>query len=276
MIEAQFYTKHKNNSVKCQLCPHRCEIKQNSCGLCRVRKNINGILYTETYNKISSIAIDPIEKKPLSNYKPNSQILSVGTWGCNLKCKFCQNHRISQLEPELNFATPEDLLKLSLKYEESIGIAFTYNEPTIWYEYIFDVAKNNPKDTILVTNGFINPDPLGKLLPYIDAMNIDIKSMNPNFYKNICAGNLRAVQETIKISAAKTHVELTFLAIPGLNNSPDEMHHLVDWISSIDKKIPLHIIPFRPMYKMMDVPYQTITRLKLLQDIAAKKLIYVY
>lgn len=276
MKEALYYIKQKNKAVKCLLCPHECEIKQNNTGFCRVRENVDGILYTNTYNAISSIAVDPIQKKPLRRYKPNTNILSVGTWGCNLRCEFCQNYHISQMKPQLKQLTCDELLELSEAHKESIGIAFTYNEPTIWYEYILDTAQKNKKDTVLITNGFINREPLSKLLPYIDAMNIDLKSMNPDFYKRICRGSLEAVLETIKLSYQKTHIELTFLAIPELNDSSDEMERMSRWIADIDRKIPLHIIAFRPMYKMMDRQYQTREKIENLKTVASKKLDFVY
>jgi pyruvate formate lyase activating enzyme len=241
-----------------------------------VRENSGGKLYTKTYNKISSIAIDPIEKKPLRRYKPGTQILSVGTMGCNFKCRFCQNYEIAHMDPPLKEVPSDELINIALSLKESIGIAFTYNEPTIWFEYVFETAINNPKDTVLVTNGFINPIPLKRLLPHIQAMNIDLKSMNPSFYKNICHGGLEAVQHTIIASHAQTHVELTFLAIPDINDSDEEMHELILWVAGIDKNIPLHIIPFRPMYKMTDVPYQTHEKIAHLKKIASKKLTYVY
>lgn len=276
MKEALYYTKLKNNTVKCYLCPHECVIKSGNSGLCRVRINENGTLYSKVYDKVSAIALDPIEKKPLRRYKQNTNILSVGTMGCNFKCKFCQNYHIAHMDCELHTITPQELVQISDKQDDSIGIAFTYNEPTIWYEYVLDVAMQNKKDTVLVTNGFINRDPLLDLLPYIDAMNIDIKSMNPHFYKSICKGTLENVQNTIKTAYDNTHIELTFLAIPSLNDSQEEMKELSNWIASIDNTIPLHIIPFRPMYQMQDVPYQTYPKILELKEIASKILRYVY
>lgn len=276
MKEALYYTKLKNYTVKCYLCPHECVIKSGNSGLCRVRINENGILYSKIYDKVSAIALDPIEKKPLRRYKPNKNILSVGTMGCNFKCKFCQNYHIAHMDCELHTIAPQELVQMSDKQDDSIGIAFTYNEPTIWYEYVLDVAMQNKKDTVLVTNGFINREPLLELFPYIDAMNIDIKSMNPHFYKSICKGTLENVQNTIKTAYNNTHIELTFLAIPSLNDSQEEMKELSNWIANIDSNIPLHIIPFRPMYQMQDVPCQTYPKILELKEIASKILRYVY
>ncbi len=276
MKEALFYTLQENNSVQCRLCPHECTISEGHIGICRVRENIDGKLIAQTYNKISSFAMDPIEKKPLRRYKNGAYILSVGTMGCNFTCDNCQNYHISQKTPLLKEMTAQQLIALSNEHEESIGIAFTYNEPMIWYEYVYEVAQNNNKDTVLVTNGYINKAPLEQLLPYIDAMNIDIKSMNPRFYQEVCGGTLDAVQNTIMIAQEKTHVELTFLAIPGRNDTVDEMKALSKWIADINKDIALHIIPFRPMYQMTNVLPQSMYTIAKLKDIAREELQYVY
>ena len=276
MKEALYYIKESDNIVKCSLCPNNCRISPEQSGLCRVRTNISGTLYTQTYAMISSIAMDPIEKKPLRMYKQGTKILSVGTYGCNFKCGFCQNYHISQQAPSLENLSVTELLEMSEKNTESIGIAFTYNEPTIWYEYVLETARLNPKDTVLVTNGFINLQPLKELLPYVNAMNIDLKSMQPEFYKKVCGGSLNAVQQTIKSAYDSTHIELTFLAIPGVNDSSDEMQQMSSYIAGIDKKIPLHIIPFRPMYKWTDLSYQTYEKIIELKNIAKQKLDFVF
>ncbi len=276
MKEALFYNSFGSSSVKCLLCPHECTILDGHSGICRVRENIGGKLYAKTYNKLSSMAVDPIEKKPLRRYKPGSHILSVGTMGCNFKCGFCQNYHIAHQNPPLKEVPVDELLNISDSLKESIGIAFTYNEPTIWYEYVYEAAVKNNKDTVLITNGFINQAPLKKLLPHISAMNIDLKSMSPKFYKDVCKGDIESVQKTIETAYEKTHVELTFLAIPGLNDSEDETKKLSSWIAEIDKNIPLHIIGFRPMYKMTDVPFQTYEKIQTLKKIASKKLQFVY
>ena len=276
MKEALYYQKHSDDSVRCSLCPHRCIISEGSAGICGVRRNTDGVLYTETYEQVSSIALDPIEKKPLNRFKPGTYILSVGTFGCNFSCKFCQNYHISKEKPETETLSASRLIEISNKQTDSIGIAFTYNEPTIWYEYILEAAKQNPKDTVLVTNGFIEAEPLNALLPYVDAMNIDLKSMNDDFYRQVCGGQLTPVQETIKAACQKTHVELTFLAIPGYNDSDDETKMLAEWVASVDTEIPLHIIPFRPMYRMTDVVPETLKRIDALSEIAGRYLKYIY
>ena len=276
MREAAYYTKEADKSVQCNLCPNLCRIPPEESGFCRVRENKGGMLYTKIYGWVSAVAIDPIEKKPLSMYKPGTHILSVGTYGCNFACGFCQNYQISQNMPDLEPISVNELLEISERQTDSIGIAFTYNEPTIWYEYVYDVAKQHRKDTVLVTNGYINPEPLSALLPYISAMNIDLKSMQPKFYRNVCGGSLSAVQETIRLASSKTHVELTFLAIPGINDSQSEMEEMTAWIASVDKKIPFHIIPFRPMYQWAHLPYQRHEKIQSLKKIAQQTLDYVF
>ena len=276
MKEALFYKKFGTSSAKCFLCPHECTIPEGRAGICRVRENIGGVLYAKTYNMISALAIDPIEKKPLRRFKPGTSILSAGTMGCNFKCANCQNYHIAHENPPLKELAVDDLLKMSDSLKESIGIAFTYNEPTIWYEYVYEAAVKNEKDTVLVTNGFINGEPLKQLLPHVQAMNIDLKSMSGDFYRKICKGELESVQKTIRTAYESTHVELTFLAIPGLNDSAEEMESLSSWVAELDKDMPLHIIAFRPMYKMSDHPGQTYDKIHQLKHVALKKLKYVY
>lgn len=276
MREAAYYTKEANGAVQCFLCPKQCRILTGKTGVCRVRENISGTLYAKNYERVSAVALDPIEKKPLRMYKPGTHILSVGTYGCNFKCGFCQNYHIAQETPELETIAVAELLEISENQHDSIGIAFTYNEPTIWYEYVFDAARQHRKDTVLVTNGYINPKPLKALLPYISAINIDLKSMQPDFYRKVCGGALSAVQETIRQAHDKTHVELTFLAISGVNDSREETEGMAKWIAGIDKKIPLHIIPFRPMYLWTHLPFQTQEKIQSLRDIARQTLDYVF
>ena len=238
MKEALFYKKFGASSAKCFLCPHECTIPDGHAGICRARENVGGTLYAKTFGKLSSLAIDPIEKKPLRRYKPGTHILSAGTMGCNFKCGFCQNYHIAHQNPPLKEMPVDELLAVSDSLEESVGIAFTYNEPTIWYEYVYEVSMKNKKDTVLVTNGFINPQPLAQLLPHIEAMNIDLKSMSPEFYHKICKGRLESVQQTIIAANEATHVELTFLAIPGLNDSDGETEAMARWIAGVRLRNP--------------------------------------
>jgi len=282
MKEAMFYElfDKEKGIIKCLLCPKECLIKEGEVGFCRARKNINNKLYSLIYAKVSASGFDPIEKKPLYHFLPGSSVLSLGTVGCNFICSFCQNWTISQGNVEnvsVEDLSPEKAVQLALQ-NNSPGIAYTYSEPLIWYDYVLDTAKlakkNNLKN-ILVTNGFINRKPLIELLPFIDAMNIDLKSFRNSFYQKYCKGSLSPVLRTIKISKEYCHIELTNLIIPGLNDSEEEIKEMVDWISSLSKDIPLHFSRYFPCYKM-DIEATPISTLYKARDIAQKKLKYVY
>jgi len=270
----------KKGIIKCLLCPKECLIKKGQVGFCRARQNIDNQLYSLIYSKVSSYGMDPIEKKPLYHFYPGTMVLSLGTIGCNFACAFCQNWTISQAnikDVQVEELSPEKAVQLALQ-NNSPGIAYTYSEPLIWYDYILDTAKlakeNNLKN-ILVTNGFINQEPLIKLLPFIDAMNIDLKSFRNSFYQKYCKGSLSPVLRTIKISKEYCHIELTNLIIPGLNDSEEEIKEMVDWISSLNEDIPLHFSRYFPCYKM-DIKATPISTLYKARDIAQKKLKYVY
>lgn len=210
-----------------------------------------------SYGQITSIALDPIEKKPLRRFYPGSTILSVGSYGCNLHCDFCQNWEIAQQKAPANFYCPDELISLALaeRSNGNIGLAFTYNEPLVTYEFVFDTCKLAQEaglKTVLVTNGVINPDPLKALLPYVDAMNIDLKAFRPLFYHKLCHGELETVKRTIQISAPICHVELTTLLIPGYNDDPEEIAEAARWIASIDRKIPYHLTRHHPACRMSE------------------------
>jgi len=271
------------SKVHCLLCPQDCVIKPGTDGACKARRNIGGELYSLNYGRVTSISLDPVEKKPLSRFHPGSYILSAGSFGCNLKCAFCQNWSISQMEARTNDASPEMLVKKAaeLKSRGNIGIAYTYNEPFIWYEFVYETAAAAKKAgllNVLVTNGFVREDPLRNLLPSIDAMNIDLKSFSDDFYKKICKGSLEHVKKTIMIAAAAEwcHVELTTLIIPGLNDSEAEIGETASWISSISPDIPLHLSRFFPDYEMRDRPPTPRETLEKAAEIASKHLKYVY
>ncbi|MDP4110162.1 MAG: AmmeMemoRadiSam system radical SAM enzyme [Bacillota bacterium] len=271
------------NRVKCEICPHECSLKESQHGFCRARSNKKGVICDDNYGLLTSLALDPIEKKPLRRFYPGSKILSVGSFGCNFRCPFCQNFEISMSGIEYAntvYMPPEDLVSkaVSLKSRGNIGIAYTFNEPLIGYEYIFDTAllvRAKSLKNVVVTNGFINEKPLRALLPYIDAFNIDLKSLSERFYQKI-GGNLETVKQTIEISVKACHVEITLLVIPGLNDSPDEVRNISGWLAGIDKGIPLHVTRFFPRYKMSDwaaTPPETIYELA---RIARESLLYVY
>ncbi len=285
MKEAEFYLPISDSkTVKCDLCPHNCRINSGESGLCGVRINHNGVLIASSYGEISSLALDPIEKKPLKHFHPGSMILSVGSAGCNLACPFCQNHNISK-EPfekvRTNFVRSDNLVRkaIDLMPEGNIGIAYTYNEPLIWYEYVIDTARLAKKAglmNVLVTNGYINKKPLHELLPFIDAMNIDLKSFSHEFYRKVLAGGLDEVKETICISKKKCHVEISTLVIPGKNDSYEEIEEMAKFIAYVSPDIPLHLTRFFPQYKWSDMESTPIETLNSLALIAKKYLKYVY
>ena len=266
-----YYIKKENNLVQCNLCPKTCIIKPNNFGNCNARKNIKGKLYSVVYNKVCSIAIDPIEKKPLYHFMKGSKVFSIGTTGCNLHCKFCQNWTTSQTKPEDNHTeiTPERIIQETINSGCKI-IAYTYNEPIIFYEYVLDTAKLSKKKglkNVLVCNGFINQEPLKELLPYIDAANIDLKSIEDSFYRKYCDAWLNPILETLKtIKKEKVHLEITNLIIPKLNDNMKKIDELCKWIKkNLGNDIPLHFSAFFPCYKMINketTPKETLFKAK--------------
>ena len=279
--QAMYYEKIEDAKVHCYLCPHNCVIKPGFLGACRARKNIDGELYSMNYGKVTSVSLDPIEKKPLYRFHPGKLILSAGTFGCNLKCSFCQNWTIAQQDADTVDVTPEALVEKAhqLVGKGNIGIAYTYNEPSIWYEFVYDtarLAREKALANVLVTNGFISREPLVNILPYIDAMNIDVKAYTAKFYNDICKATLDNVKETVEISARQCHVEVTTLVIPDLNDSLEEIGELSKWLASISPEIPLHLSRFFPNYKMTDRPATPVETLKRAGDKAREYLNYVY
>ena len=259
--EAMFYEAFYDH-VLCHLCPHECNIKEGNRGMCRVRgalRDEEGMLrlYTFNYAEVSSLAVDPVEKKPLGRFYPGTLILSAGSYGCNMKCLFCQNYHIAHEDPETLFITPQDMLEKVRQHRESIGLAFTYNEPTVWYEHVLDTAQlikseMPEKKIVLVTNGYINPEPLKKLLPYIDAMNIDLKG-GDEFYKSICSGGSKAVMESIRLAYEMgVHVEVSTLIVGERNSDEKTLTEIGEFIRSVNPDITLHISRYFPCYRMSD------------------------
>lgn len=265
--EALYWEAGPNRTVICRLCPHQCRIQLGKAGLCRVRVNQDGRLVAAAYGRVTSMALDPIEKKPLFDYFPGSQILSVGSYGCNFRCRFCQNWAISQQEAPWRKITPDVLIDLAKKEvaHGNIGLAYTYNEPMVHYEYVRDCARKAREadlKNVLVTNGYINPEPLESLLPWIDAMNIDLKGWQPSFYKTYCGGTLEPVLETIRMAIPRCHVELTTLLIPGLNDADEDIESMAKWIASIDSHTIWHLTRHHPDYQMPEPPPIRVERMK--------------
>lgn len=279
--KALYFEKLSGDEVRCVLCPHYCKIRPGNTGICSVRKNIDGTLYSLNYGKISSASLDPIEKKPLNRFFPGSYVFSVGTYGCNFKCPFCQNWSISQEVPETAATSPEMVAKTALALEKkgNIGVAYTYNEPFIWYEFVYDTclaACGKGLKNVLVTNGYVNPEPLEAIMPHISAMNIDVKAFTEGFYKKICKAELEPVKKTVEYAASRCHVEITTLVIPGLNDSVEEISKLSKWLGSISTEIPLHLSRFFPAYKMTDKEPTPTEVLVKLQKAAGEHLEYVF
>ncbi len=281
MNKAMFWNYNLDtNKIECHLCPQFCHIGEGQVGLCQTRKNIDNTLYAINFGKVTSTALDPIEKKPLYHFKPGTNILSIGTFGCNMRCKFCQNYQISQQVLEVEEINPGEIIRLIKRIDNNVGIAFTYNEPFIWYEYMLELAKQIKNalpemSVVVVTNGYINPEPLEQILPYIDALNIDLKAFNDSFYRKLCGASLDPVLKTIEIASKKTHVEVTTLMIPGENDSFEEIEKIAKFISSIDPNIPLHLSRYFPNYKM-NKPATDIIQVKRAKERAKKYLNYVY
>lgn len=270
--------------VQCFLCPQECRIRPGRRGLCRYRRNYQGKLHAVSYGRVSSSGYDPIEKKPLYHFMPGSYIFSVGTVGCNLACGFCQNWPISQADAQTEYLSPADAARLAgagLRWgERSVGVAYTYSEPLVWWEYVHDTAvlvREAGLVNVLVTNGYIQPEPLGELLPLIDALNIDVKAFREGFYAQVCHGRLSPVLQTVESAVrAGVHVEVTTLLVPGLNDGPEEIRELVSWLAGLDRSVPLHFSRYFPNYKMAEPGPTPASSLRRARDIARERLDYVY
>lgn len=275
-VEARYY-ENKENYIQCQLCPHFCKILPQKLGICRVRKNEDGKLWAIDYGETTSIAIDPIEKKPLYHFYPGTQILSIACNSCNMRCPFCQNWEISQAEVSTEYISPEMLLKI-FRDHPSVGVAYTYTEPLMWFEYLLDATKvirQAGGKNVLVTNGLVNEEPLKELLPSIDAMNIDLKTMAPGVYKKKLGGDLDTVKKTIEMAHAQCHIEITNLVVTGLNDKEEDIEQLISYVASIDDNIPLHFSRYYPNYKYTKLP-TNINILKYAYETAKRKLKFVY
>jgi pyruvate formate lyase activating enzyme len=278
--EARYYEKIDSSTVRCGLCPHRCTIAEGKTGICGVRRNRNGTLYTMIYGEVSSVAMDPIEKKPLYHFYPGSSILSVGTVGCSFRCGFCQNYHISQ-NPEhpTKYYDPDEIVAIA-RENRSVGIAYTYSEPLIWHEWVIDTcrcAREAGFKNVFVTNGFINPEPRTELLRYADAFNIDLKSFSDEFYRKTVGGRLEPVLDTIEEISKREDIvlEVTTLVIPGYNDSDEEMEQLTEWLSALSPDIPYHLSAYYPTYKFT-APATPLPILQRMEKIAKKRLNYVY
>ncbi|MBK8882475.1 MAG: AmmeMemoRadiSam system radical SAM enzyme [Bacteroidales bacterium] len=267
---------------ECLLCPHFCKMEPGKSGICGVRKNVEGEIVLQTYGVLSGLSPDPVEKKPLYHFFPGYNILSAGSYGCNMRCDFCQNYHISQNIPErkLRKIKPEELVREALSADKNIGLAFTYNEPVIWFEFMRDAAvaaKEAGLYTVMVSNGYVNPAPLSEITGFIDGFNIDLKSFSSRCYRELTGADIEPVKNGLKqIASSGKHLEITTLIIPGQNDSEKEMAEESEWIAGeLGRNVPFHLSRYFPVYKRGDpaTPQKTIERLA---HIASQNLDHVY
>ena len=277
--------------ARCGVCFRHCELKEGQIGFCGARICADGAVTASNYGRVTSLALDPIEKKPLSRFMPGSRILSVGSYGCNLRCPFCQNHEISWSKEAMQFAdraeyvTPEELARTADFYKSrgNVGVAFTYNEPLVGYEFVRDTAKlvhEAGMVNVLVSNGTAELAVLEEILPYMDAMNIDLKGFTDRYYSQVLGGDRGMVMRFIERAVQSCHVELTTLIIPGENDSEEEMRQMCGWIAGLrdgaGTEIPLHISRFFPRFHMTDRAATSVKKVYRLADVARETLRYVY
>ncbi|MBQ6607891.1 MAG: AmmeMemoRadiSam system radical SAM enzyme [Firmicutes bacterium] len=279
----------------CKVCFRHCNIGEGALGFCGARICREGEVTADNYGRITSLALDPIEKKPLNRFHPGSLVVSVGSYGCNLRCPFCQNSEISwsdealRLRDKAEYLAPEDLADIAARYRNrgNIGLAFTYNEPLIGYEYVRDAARlvhERGMKNVLVTNGTASLEVLEELLPYIDAMNIDLKGFTDHYYSDVLGGDRQMVMDFIERAVKSCHVELTTLIVPGENDNEDEIREMTEWIAGLKNaegekvgaEIPLHVSRFFPRFRMTDRDATEVKKVYRLADTARERLKYVY
>lgn len=281
---ANYYTKLDNKVVECTLCPHHCAIQPEKLGVCGVRKNVDGELQALGYGRLSAIHSDPIEKKPLYHFYPGSVILSLGGYGCNMRCSFCQNCDISQVKlvdyKNYKYYEPALIIDLATKTPTNLGFAYTYNEPAIWYEFMFDIAiqaKEKELKNVMITNGYIEEDPLKDILPYMDAFNVDLKAFTNSFYRKVTGSSLFPVQQTLEtIKMNNKHLEITNLIITDLNDDIAIFKKMIRWIANnLGKDTILHLSRYFPMHRL-DKEATSPAKLQEMYEIASDYLWYVY
>ena len=269
--------------ARCGICPRGCLLDEGQKGFCRARIGRGGAVICENYGRVTSLALDPIEKKPLRRFHPGAKILSLGSYGCNMDCGYCQNCEISRADATSVFweeRTPNELTDLadSLAPQGNIGLAFTYNEPLVGYEFVLDtaqLAKSRGMVVALVTNGMILPDPWERLLPHVDAANIDLKAFSEEKYRSL-GGDFETVRKAIALAAGRIHVEITTLIVPGLNDDEEEMRAQAEWIAGLSPEIPLHLSRFFPRHRMRDAAPTQAESVCRLAEAAKEFLKYVY
>jgi len=284
MYPAEYQEILEDQKVRCRLCPHYCLLNDGEPGKCNVRVNRGGRLVSEGYGILSGISTDPIEKKPLYHFFPGSSILSIGGFGCNMTCDYCQNYGISQIDHRTlthhPIRDPGDIVNKAVLHRDNIGLAYTYNEPSVYYEYMYHCAgliRDHGLKNVMVTNGYINREPLENLLPLIDAFNVDLKSMRNAFYRERSGATLKPVLDTIqRIASSESHLEITFLIIPGQNDTMKEWDEMIGWLSDhCGPDTVLHVSRYFPRYRLNAPPTQlgTINRF---MKAARERLRFVY
>ncbi len=283
-VEAMFYERAGDSRVRCKLCPWNCLLEDGKRGICGGRENRRGVLYAINYGKITALAIDPIEKKPLFHFYPGSPILSISTFGCNFQCPWCQNWHISRASLEESVydeVEPQRVVEYAKRYGVPF-IAYTYNEPLVWYEYVYDVSKLARREgmkNVLVTNGFVEEEPLEELLPYVNAANVDVKAFREEVYRKYIKGKLAPVLQNVETMHEKgVHVETTYLVIPGINDDLSEIRKFCRWVlDALGPDVPVHFSRFFPHYKMSHLPPTPLELLIKAREIAMEEgLRYVY
>jgi pyruvate formate lyase activating enzyme len=285
MKEAMLYEKRAGEQVQCYLCHHRCVIGEGKSGICQVRVNRSGTLFSLVYGRAVAENVDPIEKKPLFHVRPGSLSYSIATCGCNFRCLHCQNHEISQMPRDRGQITgwelsPEDVVRKAMG-AGCTSVSYTYTEPTIYLEYALDIARLARAQGLLnvfVTNGYMTEEALDALHPYLDAANVDLKAATDDFYKRICGARVEPVKASIrKMRAMGVWVEVTTLLIPGLNDEPAELEQIARFLRSVDPEIPWHVSAFHPTYRLTDTPRTSVQSLRKARDIGIREgLRYVY
>lgn len=279
--QARFYQLEDSGWIRCELCPKLCRIREGGRGFCRVRVRGNDTLYVTNFGVCAASAMDPIEKKPLYHFFPGHSILSLGTVGCNMGCVFCQNWQISQADPDAFYVEPGDVVAAAAgqAHDGCIGVAYTYSEPVIWFEFVLETAalvREAGLQNVMVTNGFISEEPLKELLGLVDGFNVDLKGFSPEFYVRLCKGLRDPVLRTMElIHDAGRHLEVTNLIIPGYNDDPRELEALAAWLAGLNPEIPLHLSRYFPSYKLRAEPTPVKTMLKS-RDVALEHLKFVY
>ena len=284
LYEAMYYESLPGKMVRCNLCPNRCILSPGQIGICKARKNIDGKLYSIVYGKVAAVHLDPIEKKPLYHFLPGTKTYSIATTGCNLRCKFCQNWQIAQVFPwevKTIDMTPEQVVENALKAGAK-SIAFTYTEPVVFYEFMLNtakLAKEKGLKTVMITSGYINPEPLKNLLKYLDAVKIDFKGFSDKFYQKMTMGHVQPVLDAMKIvKQSGKWLEIVNLVIPGENDSEEDIRNLALWVKeNLGEDVPVHFTRFHPDYKLLNTPPTPIETLKKARKIAMEVgLKYVY